>query len=574
MKSKRRLTIIFLGLCLIGLIYALVRCQLVPRPVCVSVRTPKSDQASNGFFVDHQMIVTGPRMAVNALLPNENLIVDCDLSFLSTRSFQATSAPKMDGKEKTEWLFADSTLTDQEQRKSLVMRLYEFPDIPNIEDEIFNVNDKGNSISVFADPNYLTSPVQEHEACGQPYSGGGSGGGPYGGPDIPSIDVSGDFLAQWALGQGGINLPILAQNEMEASQLPGHGIRIGVFDTSPFGNGTAPSGSSRPTPPPEFPAQPTDLELNNVTDSLTRPLRRQNNDLDYSDHGLFVAGLIHAMAPGSEIHWFRVLNDEGCGDLFTLNGAIIDFIEQMSSSEKIESSDLRNVVINLSLGVHRPDAMNQIKNNNTSHPVNWDRLRNSRLASLQTALGEANRLGAIIVAASGNDSAQTIASPQIPARYDVVIGVAASNLQSNRSCYSNRGDLAAPGGDGGQDPAGSDSCIARADTWATPPGPNDEQTTCSDMANCAFGLISLSQSLTGGPGYIYWAGSSFSTPLVTGLTVRSLERTNGNTGQAVCLMTKGASNAGSPTHPVDPDLGSGVINVSESLGLDPNVACP
>ena len=127
--------------------------------------------------------------------------------------------------------------------------------------------------------------------------------------------------------------------------------------------------------------------------------------------------------------------------------------------------------------------------------------------------------GAIIVAAAGNESPQHAA--QIPALWPRVIGVGASNLPlpgelPSHSCYSNRGDVYAPGGDGDQ------ACTPQLSQCAIQP-----------ISECGYGLISLvtSQTSAGGAAsgratpyeYAHWVGTSFSTPLVSGLVAYYLE---------------------------------------------------
>lgn len=48
---------------------------------------------------------------------------------------------------------------------------------------------------------------------------------------------------------------------------------------------------------------------------------------DISDHGLFVAGLVYAVAPASNIHLIKVLNDQGQGDLFGFIAAVNVFVQ-------------------------------------------------------------------------------------------------------------------------------------------------------------------------------------------------------------------------------------------------------
>ena len=75
---------------------------------------------------------------------------------------------------------------------------------------------------------------------------------------------------------------------------------------------------------------------------------------DISDHGLFVAGMIHAVAPRSDIQLYQVLDQYGCGDLYTLVTQLQTFISQVEADR--QAASLKGAVINLSLGVLRPRA--------------------------------------------------------------------------------------------------------------------------------------------------------------------------------------------------------------------------
>jgi subtilisin family serine protease len=203
---------------------------------------------------------------------------------------------------------------------------------------------------------------------------------------------------------------------------------------------------------------------------------------DVSDHGLFAAGLVHAVAPESEIQLIRVLDDTGQGDLQTLNRSLQVFINETL----VERDRLKGAVINLSLGVHPP-------------PDAEEKGLPEDITSLNVLLSAARCYGIVVVASSGNDSAdsQTPLPMQIPARWDSTLGVSASNINQDLACFSNVGEVSAPGGDGGPVP------------------PSCEQVLHTCTGDCPYGLISLSS--TSSTGYAYWNGTSFSAPLVSGL---------------------------------------------------------
>jgi subtilisin family serine protease len=266
---------------------------------------------------------------------------------------------------------------------------------------------------------------------------------------------------------------------------------------------------------------------------------------DCSDHGLFAAGLAHAVAPQSEIHLIRVFNQYAMGDLFTLLQALHWFINQSATLDK--------TVINLSLGLQKADTADlpanmraQIDALIASMGTGYSLLAAGTdipVMALETTLRIAEGHGAVITAAAGNDS-HTVQSPaQIPASYPNVIGVAASNMERWKSCYSNTGDIGAPGGDGG--PGSAATCVP-------------QNQNCVPSEDCPYGLISLA-SMPGSPsGYAYWVGTSFATPLVSGLAALLLE--SGVASSAVAS----AITAGADSSP-DPDLGNGIIDVSNTL---------
>jgi len=573
MKNKRLLTM----LCLVCLMVGLVGCGRgqPPSDTPTPADTPTPTVIDVADFALNELIVTGPTMEVDNVVGDPTargleFVTEVSLSYLAERSQQDPDefpALPTAGKLRKERLF------DANQYSSLVMRLYKnLDDISTLLGKVDELNNEGNQIKVFADPNYMTDPLGTG-SCGQPYSGGGS---PYSGGGSPlgdlGLDIDPTALGnQWAFKsasvvQGGSSVPqnsIITDSQVESTSFSGSGATVGVFDTAPWTFDTQPwtgtptitlaDGSQFNIPVSDSINKYSGTAATSTSVSTTGHVR---------DHGLFVAGLIKTVALNSEIFLYRVLGDDGCGDLFVLSAAMHEFISEMSILDK----KLNNVVINLSLGVHIPDGIYYILKEDKNLPP--------EIAALDTAIFEAYRLGAIIVAASGNDSApsspnSTLSAQkmQLPAFYGNVIGVAASTNDGLRSCFSNMGDVAAPGGAGGEDSSDPNKpCVPRTGNALVTPHP----CVSSDMGMCNYGVIG--PSLASPSGYGLWSGTSFSTPLVSGLAALAFEQTSGDRAKVYCVIQAGATPALlQGTTNTDPNLGWGIIDINNSLT---STACP
>jgi hypothetical protein len=466
------------------------------------------------LYIKDQVIVTGPQEDVSAVIE----ILDLALERLD----------KVD-------------LGAQDQSKQVAIQLHQISDGKSVEQvtcEINELRETKPELAVFADPNYHTSPAGGWTGGGSSWTQNGEWAkAPLGGglAEAPS----GQFLTQWAFGTDGIGLFDSNGNRL-VTRMGREEIRIGIFDTSPFtevavgeervipfqdlmrGVNLKPSAEEAPltvwhpvelTPAPDCPG---------VNRRTGTSLEGQN----ISNHGLFVAGLAHAVAPSSEIYLVRVLENDGCGGLFAIYKGIEIFKDKMRN----EDGTLDGTVINLSLGIHEPPNPSRF-----GLP--------EEVTSLEHMLEMAVEEGAIVVAAAGNDSFDKLppgppSQMEIPAQYPFVIGVAASNVESGRGCFSNMGDMGAPGGDGElveKTPCALPDCLKTPDLC----------------------LISLAQGSS--TGYAYWVGTSFSTPLVSGLASLLL-----NAGVPPTDVF-GALQAGAT--PVDPGLylGDGIINVQNSV---------
>lgn len=584
---------------LVALIFLLLPESLFHSFSCELQNLPQSYRSSNGYFIDNQVIVVGPRDEVEAVIgpstpgtPTTPLVptitpTDTPGPVLTTATIPAFETPEPTGTPTTPIATATPPVEPESERvmlnliegcdlsylntrkvsgsdsvvetRQLVMRLYEIPQGSTVGDVITQIGDRAEGREIFADPNYLTRLADlPNDPCALPDDPGGNGGKPFGGPGAFTIDPKAydvvqaqqAFREQWAFKE---------INSLPAS-LTGSGVRVGVFDTSPYRI--------------SFPF------IKRVTEALPSPLWFTNWDAGgttmASSHGLFVAELIHAMAPNSRVQLIRVLYEDGCGELWTLNKGLEDYKSRMSAW----TQRLDKTVINMSMGIRAPEPK---KPGDTASEATDEvtetltALFNEELETLKSLIQKADKMGAIIIASAGNDSTKfrevssgrTVderAKMQIPANFDEVIGVAATNPDGAPSCYTNIGDVGAPGGDGGEDTEEpknptdpKDLCAPRAFSWNQNPGP------CTDIANCKYGLISLARTRYG-PRYMLWSGTSFAAPLVSGMAALGYQRMEKD--RVVCLIQNG------PSAGTDPVLGTGLINLNNLTDTTFVPLCP
>jgi subtilisin family serine protease len=489
--------------------------------VCEDVKAIDGEiqMASNGIFVDGQLLLRGPEGILNLVVTERDLtpLRVCRLNYISP---------------------------------SLVMGWYNVPEGVDPQQLSNQINEKYIEAGGSASPNYLVG--SSAGSCADPYSDGGS---PLGTLNTDAAEQM--LFTQWALKKIGLT--------HIKTWTSWNNVHVAIFDTVPKQFQTVRPGIDVNRAPqiikwPNDPDPTFQLKVHDVIGNLRfDPMSAEPRSvpLNLSSHGLFVAGLIRLIAPNSPTHLIRVLGDNACGSVGTLVEGIDGFMSAM------KAGGIRKVVINLSLGVHH--------------------LPHGDVPLLRATLRAANQSGALIVAAAGNDSPE-LAPPiraQVPARYPFVVGVVASTPEGRRSCYSNRAisisnhrDLAAPGGNGGKNPSdGTEDCVSRTMTWAAPPQP-----CTGNMRACGYGLVSLIEPVNIGPNqwdpqYGYWSGTSFATPLVSGLAALIFQSPSATNTWVYCVIEQGARPLpGTPTPP--PNLGAGVISVQRSLSLAAAGACP
>ncbi|MEZ4768230.1 MAG: S8 family serine peptidase [Caldilineales bacterium] len=475
----------------------------------------------NLMYVDGQILLTGEQSAIDKVAEEFNLdfaYAEYDpISLGEGRSIRLAEIPEGRSVEEVSCLFEQFVLAN--------------PDL-----------------DAAADPNYFMSPAWR--GGGSPWTQNGywASNQPGGGLGTASAE---QFLKQWALSEDGIGLMRDGERVVDAT---GEGVTIAVLDTSPW---RAPCLGRGPCSKPwevKWSANlasgdPISETMNLITwdmgpanpktcpgkDGWNEKLNRERQDI--SNHGLFVASLAHQVAPQSTMHLLRVLEDDGCGDMFKVLQGLQQFEDYMTAASQGGvvggNMPLNNTVVNLSLGVHLPD-----------NPENVGLPK--VVTALNDKLNHMTSLGAVVVAAAGNDSysadpsAQDATDPaaplpgEIPAVESQVIGVAASTYDRQRGCFSNIGDVAAPGGNGlmlspvPKDPTLTAAAVAGDYVNCIVPGRVDRSSRdfwCEQAGNENYCLIGLGvdPSNTSETTFLYWVGTSFATPLVSGMAALKLQ---------------------------------------------------
>ncbi len=269
------------------------------------------------------------------------------------------------------------------------------------------------------------------------------------------------------------------------------------------------------------------------------------------DHGLFIAGMIHSIAPSARIHLVQVLNDYGVGTLDTIANGVAFTLNRIPW----KTSPL---IINCSLTIQMPlrekviekDGEQYIFNAHPSEFLNWHKLMENVAGKNLFADAMENTVrdmfeglfndSTLIVAAAGNDNKAGIPIPQprMPASFAEVIGVGALNQDQSLADYSNIAD--APEDDGIQT-FGGDSVLVN-------PGAVNEFIS-ADSLHGILGIYTEDGEGNRTPtGWGRWAGTSFATPIIAG--VLALLRADGKTkAEALKVLREAQQETRPPSTP-------------------------
>jgi hypothetical protein len=289
---------------------------------------------------------------------------------------------------------------------------------------------------------------------------------------------------------------------------------------------------------------------------------------DIRDHGLFVAGVVHSVAPWAELRLIRVLNNYGMG---SLESVLISLVGLMQTRGEIP------LVINLSLGMLPAleqltsiwfglsveglpgcpeDASLQFVDGATRSASELRQMIAADAPEINLAVTALHapvvRLMAglqanncLVVAAAGNDSAfrgvnrRPRWNPRIPALYDTTLGVAADTVRPEVPArYSNRGE------------APTESVRDAVSTLGGGLG--------SDGVSPIAGVIGVYSAEEFPPllppepprlnatGWAEWSGTSFATPIMSGIAANLWTTAPARTAAQVLDEINKIAHAGRP----------------------------
>lgn len=249
----------------------------------------------------------------------------------------------------------------------------------------------------------------------------------------------------------------------------------------------------------------------------------RHGHFNLSDHGLFVAGIVRSLASKASIECIRVLNDFCVGDMNVLLRALQDIHNRMLPGGNLYR---RPVVISMSLVIPTDEEAQQM--GIELNPVNRNMIR----ASLFGAIESMAELGAIFVASAGNErdirdnpSGKT-PKPLFPAAFadDDALGIISvgstdsTGKPTTYSCFPGLNGIAVYGGELSK-AISSSGCFTKATVtdaligiYSSPSYPSLSIDDCepnysAPNSNC----------------WAYWAGTSFATPIISGVLARMLQ---------------------------------------------------
>ncbi len=482
--------------------------QSMPRPLPQQDAMKMGDMA-NGPQLPAGVYAFGFSEPLKSALGNISTSVISFLKIESTQGGSDSSSMQMHGGG------------DNGSMDSLVVQI-----VKKLNASLRDLHDQGIPITVAA-PTWLTG------------GSGGTGGGGQGCPLSPPMPVT-DSCAEWH-----ISLPHLPD---KLKTKKGDGVTVFVLDAFPERGVIARAArlagddnqllrkvNETTTFDYSFMSGVQDVQEIGATNGtfVGKDVYGRHYPIHLEDHGMFIAGIVRDVAPHAHIECIRVLDDLCVGDVQVIANAL----NQIYFRKSLSSGDLygKPVVVNLSLVIPTADeALSQGFDTSAIDPSTppW--------SSLKQPLKCLSELGVIVMASAGNEGDQReMPSPfRPPALYPaafaydkvdplrsvVPVGaVDANGKVTSYSCYPGPRGVAVYGGE------------VPAVVPPSPPFPTSGYPDVRpvDMMRGIYTSVEYPPLSLDPPAqyytapndhaWAYWVGTSFATPIVSGVAARFLQ---------------------------------------------------
>jgi hypothetical protein len=396
-------------------------------------------------------------------------------------------------------------------------------------------------------PNWLATPAMSEY---------GGGGGP-GSRPVPYAGKPSDAPSQFFLPSEVV--PLCPEDERR-----GEGVKVAILDTAPCLHDIVEAYEIYQKVRPERHAQQRqEVGLHKIIETLLKPggplhlhpasledlyrmraVHLRDHDYIMTDHGLFVAGIVHSIARAAEIHLYEVLNPQGAGDLESIaKGLWKVAMEQYWAF--LERKEYPKLIVSCSLMLYLPrdgnpedpDKPRVIPSSTPQYPIVGHRLTDLDEAIVNIIRNDEGKnesdklvvrsaaaimwicdllyyLGSRVIAAAGNDwDPEHGGRPETryPAAFERVLGIGAlpndgSTTNSGKrkpSSFSNVADepgrvgVATLGGEPGHGKGVLGIYLGKF-----PPDQSAAPGNAPDFVNENH--------------WAWWAGTSFATPIATG----------------------------------------------------------
>jgi hypothetical protein len=384
----------------------------------------------------------------------------------------------------------------------------------------------------------------------------GGTGGP-GGRPVPFTYETGRSGVTTLNGREVMDFPFNVQGE-GASALPdgkerGAGVKVAILDTAPSLHEMSAAYERWHKMNPDNncgvinqlvedllkPNGPLTVHPASYSDLLRmRSVHLHEHDYKMTDHGLFVAGIIHKLAPAAELHLFEVLNPDGVGDLESIAKGLWEVFDRFAGEPLVVNCSL---VLNLPHdGAQIPELDQEILKEIVK---DWGEDQNNEYLVASPA-GKAwlerqsqsikwicdllYLHGSRVIAAAGNDWEANRVRPnaRFPAAFESVLGVGAlpkgqvaspvGGARYPLASYSNIADE--PGGEGvvtfgGEEGENKGVLGLYIGEFPADPNPPWWRRFLNWIIILLGGRVAGPRNLTD---MAWWAGTSFAAPILTG----------------------------------------------------------